>query len=370
MINFADKIKRLEREYLIQTTTNDQEKTISSSIFYNGHLVNTHTNPFPDRYDNQTLIDHVQRVHKRVYLSYDSLLSLVELKGDTGYPDLFVKLGEGLYGKKLYQEGEDLLTKLTKKYPDSSGMKAVLGKIYLATGKLEEACNEFKDAVQLSPDFPDCRNLLGITYLKSRQAMSAIQQFKKAVELNIYFSKAHFNLGLAYILNGIIKEDFEHSRDIQKNCDEAFGKAITFNPGLATNEYEKAMNLVKSEKFEEAYEILLPIAEKETLSVAGESQTEMYLRFVHDTDGMSEEGIARYLEKLKTLLKTNPGYADIHNEIGMAYVILSKFMSDKAIVHFTKAIEINPEFSKAIKNLRLSQNELKGFKVLLEAIIK
>jgi hypothetical protein len=45
-------------------------------------------------------------------------------------------------------------------------------------------------------------------------------------------------------------------------------------------------------------------------------------------------------------------------------------MNDKAIRHFDDALKINSGFSRALKNLKLAENDLKGFEILLEAIFK
>jgi len=369
-LNYSDKIKRLGREYLVQTTMSELDNKIICSIFHEGQLLNNYTYPYPADFEDKALIDHVQNVHWRWHYGYDSLLNLVEMKGGAANIDLIIKLGIALYRKKLYLEGIDLLCAAADNNPQNSRIKMILGKIYLAKNQLQKAKQEFIAAVELSPDYPDYRNLLGVTYLKLEKALPAIEQFKKAVELNIYYYKSLFNLGLGYILNAIVKEDFEYSKNLEQNCKETFDKAVMFNPGFLNADFEKANKLLRENSLEDAYKVFVSIAERETFVVTEESQVEMYLRYIHGTEGMSEEGISEYIDKLKNLLKASPRYADLHNEMGLAYTILGKFMRDKAIGHFRSAIDINPDFSKALKNLRLSENELKGFEVLLEAIIK
>ena len=250
------------------------------------------------------------------------------------------------------------------------GLHFVLGRLYLARGMFDEALEQSCKAVELAPSFPDYRNMLGIAYLSTRKPVSAVDEFKKAVELNIYYDEAYFNLGLAFIMNGIVREDFNLAKNLLHNCQEAFGKAIMFNPGYMNLNYETGMNLLRENKLEQAYEILSAMGREVITHESEERLLEMYLRYIHGESGMTEEGIKQYVEQISELLKSNPGHADLHNELGMAYTVMGKFLNNKAIEHFKEALKINPDFIKAARNLKLSQNDLKGFEVLLEAIVR
>jgi tetratricopeptide (TPR) repeat protein len=134
--------------------------------------------------------------------------------------------------------------------------------------------------------------------------------------------------------------------------------------------FECGMNLLKEGKLDQAYEKLTAVATDVVFRGSEERLLEMYLRYIHGEKGMTEEGIKQYVDRITELLKSNPGHADLHNELGMAYTVMSKFMNNKAIEHFKEALRLNPNFLKASRNLKLSQNDLKGFEVLLEAIVR
>ncbi len=367
---YSDKIKHLDREYLVQTSINGQTRSINVSIFHSGQLISGRVFPHPDNLDDQGLAEYTLEIHRQYRADFASLLGLIEKMKESDRPDIIGKIGMTLYSRKLYNEGLELLASAVEKHPENSGLKMIMGKLLLATGRFAEAQASLKSAVDLSPEYPDYRNLLGVACLRSEKPVEAIAQFKKAVELNIYFDQAHFNLGLGYILNGIVKEDFELARNLKANSIEAFGKAAMFNPRLICDEYKKGLALLEEDKLEESFAILADIAENPDIESPKERLMEMYLRYVHGENGVTEDGIKDYIEKIQNLLKASPAYADLQNELGMAYTIMGKFMRDKAIEHFKKALDVNPRFSRANKNLRLSENDLKGFEVLLEAILK
>jgi Flp pilus assembly protein TadD len=369
-IGFTDKFRRLDREYLMQTSVSEARQLIICSLFHSGKLINSMTFPLPEALENGAILEKVSEIHGRCLAEISTLLELIEEMKEFDKPDTIEKLGKALCARELYDEGCQLLTFAVEKYPETPGLRFALGKIYLAKGQYNEACDQLSRAVHLAPGHPDYRNLLGIAYLKSRRPVAAIDEFRKAVEINIYYAEAHFNLGLGYILNGIVKEDFNLAKNLLTNCEEAFQKAVLFNPSFVSENYEKGIGLLHEERLEPAYEILCQVGQEVISHLSEEKLLEMYLRFIHSHNGMTEEGIKRYVDEINELLKANPGHADLHNELGMAYTVMSKFLNDKAIEHFKEALRLNPNFQKAARNLKLAENDLKGFEVLLDVIVR
>jgi len=370
VVGFSDRFTRLGKEYLLQTSANDLRKLIICSLFHSGQLINTRTFPLPENLNANGLLEKVSSLHEQCLGDIESLLGLVERMRKLDKPEIIEKLGKTLCNRELYDEGRELLSLAVQKYPEMPGLHFVLGRLYLARGMHDEAVEQLCKAVELAPNFPDYRNLLGIAYLRAKKPVAAIDEFKKAVEQNIYYDEAYFNLGLGFIYNGIVREDFNLAKNLLHNCQEAFGKAIMFNPGYINENYDKGIQLLKEDKLEQAYEVLSSMGREIVRHGSEERLLEMYLRYIHGEKGMTEEGIKQYVDQISDLLKANPGHADLHNELGMAYTIMSKFLNNKASDHFKEAIRLNPHFIKAARNLKLAQNDLKGFEVLLEAIVR
>jgi tetratricopeptide (TPR) repeat protein len=369
-IFYSKKLRYLDREYLFQTTYSELDRTVVCSLFNEGRLLNIHFTPFPEDKADGELVEFMVKVHESRLSDYDILLRVAEDKKDAGNPEMIVKLGFALLANQLYDEAIEILRNSSARYDHNSAIKLLLGKTYIAKEKFAEAESELTRAVELSPMYPDYRNLLGEIYLNLRKPLAAINQFKKAVELNVYYDRAFYNLGLGFILNGIVKEDYDLARDLRNRCEETFEKAITFNPAYADQNYKIGTEFLIQGRLNEAYDKLREVSRSNDPDSSSARLMNIYMRCIYGNNGSTEQGIQDYIQELENLLLTNPGYADLENELGMGYTIMGKIMRDKAIVHFKKALEINPGFKKAGKNIKLSEYDLKGFEALLEAILK
>jgi Tfp pilus assembly protein PilF len=72
-----------------------------------------------------------------------------------------------------------------------------LGNVYLAQGKVQEAEQEYKATLELSPENDKAHNNLGITYATNGKFTEAITEFNRALQLNPYNVDAKKNLAIS-----------------------------------------------------------------------------------------------------------------------------------------------------------------------------
>jgi tetratricopeptide (TPR) repeat protein len=95
-------------------------------------------------------------------------------------------------------------------------------------GSLDQAAEEYQEAIKLNPNLMEAYINLGAIYVDKKDYDKAIQQFKKVVELNYFNAKAHYNLGMVYVYQGD-KDKAEEELKILKS----------FGSGLADNLQKK-----------------------------------------------------------------------------------------------------------------------------------
>lgn len=69
-------------------------------------------------------------------------------------------------------------------------------------GALDQAAQEYQEAIKLNPNLSEAYMNLGAIYVAKKDYQEASQQFKKVIELNYFNTKAHYNLGMVYIYQG------------------------------------------------------------------------------------------------------------------------------------------------------------------------
>jgi pentatricopeptide repeat protein len=85
------------------------------------------------------------------------------------------------------------------KWPDDGNIVGTLLDAYVASGRVDEAMNTFRQAVERNPDNKLYRYNYGVLLLKAGNHKSAVEQFEAAVAADPTFEDALYNLGITYL---------------------------------------------------------------------------------------------------------------------------------------------------------------------------
>ncbi len=282
-----------------------------------------------------------------------------------------------------------------------------LGFVFLKRNLLNEAIAEFKKAIDIDPDYIEAYNNLGYVLLKQRLYQDAIEAFSNGIKKDSNYADLHYNLGDAYCHideYGEAIQEFKKAIALNKNYIAAifylcfaYLKSISaeiqdVNVPSIPDRIEKIKNMLIDIKINELYfkpeyiDVALECLEKSNFSGAAKAlekakcelpelldkylESEFYLKFMFGGKGKDEEFILEYTKQLEQAVKEYSAYADLRNNLGIAYLIRCRNLFLNALEEFREAIKINPEFKKAEKNLKLAENDGKGFLILLRAILK
>ena len=105
-----------------------------------------------------------------------------------------------------WKNGLSLWSQTLKHVPNSPGVHSNLGRAYFEDGKLEEAVNEFKAAIEIDPKAYKAHYNLGLAYEKKDLIPEAVQAYETTIRINPGFTDAHFNLGNIYARSGLLAE--------------------------------------------------------------------------------------------------------------------------------------------------------------------
>ena len=126
----------------------------------------------------------------------EATLNLAVLYNDLGE----YKKAKGLYSRLQKQRSSAQMDAILR--GKIANMHAQLGDTYRGVGKYEEAIDEYKKALKISPTFADIRTKLGVAYRENNQKELSARELSQAIETKPSFKQARLQLGVTLYLMG------------------------------------------------------------------------------------------------------------------------------------------------------------------------
>jgi tetratricopeptide (TPR) repeat protein len=227
-------------------------------------------------------------------------------------------------------------------------------------GRFGDAIEQFKQALQINPDYAEGQNNWGNALASEGKATEAIEHYERALQINPDYAEGHNNLGLALAGQGKLEQAVaQYERALQINPENAEARN---NLGLALARQGKVTEAI--EQYERALKIKPDFAEARVnwgLALAGQGELdaaiEQYNRVLqikpdypqaHYELGVAlgKQGrLAESVQSYQQALQLNPDYAAAHVELGVTLTRQGKLT--EAVEHFERALQIKPDIVQA-----------------------
>jgi len=216
------------------------------------------------------------------------------------------------------------------------------GNMLCECGRLDEAIENYRQAVTLKPDYPEAHNNLGNALREARQPQASMLSCAQAIELRPGYAEAYNNLGNAL-------------QDL-KELDAAaasYAKAVALKPDYA-QAYNNLGNVQRAQgRVDEAIS-----SYRQAVSLMPQ------LRVAHHGLGLALREQGSLTEALASLQRgLGDGDANAHNSLGCALRDAGKL--DDAIRQFEAAVSLDPKLAIAHCNLGGALKQRKAYEAAI-----
>ena len=370
---FSNSISFEDREFFVETKYVSEELDIVTQITENGHILTTYKLRVHENTTEEESESLTEETHKNISADWELLFYMYRKVKGSNHIQSLNKLGLVFEKRNLLTEAIDCFNNALSIDEDYIDGYINLGNVYTKAGLFDQAIELLNKTIEKSPNYPDLHYSLGIAYLKKEDFINSINSLERAIEINPTYDVAHFMLSKVYLssMNGE-----QHTSDMipsplrQKKILAHLQKSVDLNPIFDQAEIRKSIEEIQNGNFEEAINLVEEVDCLKKDQQSNHFNEEFYLRFMFGGKGKDDQLLSDYIDALKEKIEDNPGFPDLRNNLGVAYLIQCRNTFLKAMDQFRTALKINPSYNVAKKNLKLAENEGKGFIILLRALLK
>lgn len=226
-------------------------------------------------------------------------------------------------------EAIDFCKRAIELQPFSPSAYTTLGEILEASGDPTAARDAFVQALEISPQFFLAHAYLGQLYSEYCWLDEAVFHYRQALDLKPDWPELHYNLGNVF-----------HNQGNLLGAIDCYRKAIALNPNYLLAFYNLAVVLAQNNQLEAAIDTYRQVIAKQPDYVEAYSNLGVIL--------LKDDRAAEAIEVYQRAIEIKPDWATLHNNLGQA--LLNK-NPDRAIASYLTAIELEPDMVLAHYNL-------------------
>ncbi len=257
------------------------------------------------------------------------------------------------YNSSQYQDAARELEDMVVRLPASFDVQELLGLVYSAEGKDQEAHMRFEKAVQLRPNSGAARANLAVNLSKLGKNSEAEGQFKKAIALEPHNYEANHDFGEFYVRAGNLVAAIPYLEEAQRVDPSSYENG--YDLALAdteTGKYDEARAVInaltRQQDTAELHDLLAEVEEKSGNYLAAEREYERAAHmepsekniFNWGTELLLHQTPEPAIEVFTTGVKRYPRSARL--QIGLGIALYSRGSYDEAVNAFSLATDLEP----------------------------
>ncbi len=376
-IGFNDDVNVGGRKFHVQTASHLAQGTASCEVFEQGRLINKHYVTFErrsradvEKFENR-IRNVVESVHDETLQEIELMFSIAEKINGLKHAPSHVKMGLLFMKNNLINDGIRHFEKAIELNKNEVDAYNNLGLAQIQLKNYDNAIRTFETALRINKDYPDVHHNLGMAYYLERQHFKAIDHIQTALRMNPDYKLARYNLALVYLDSILSDKKDTKLPPASIRAERSLQQLKELKLKNIASVMSKVQKALKQKDVKAAVKVLESMREKvfpeDLYNLIG---IDFYLRFMFGGKSLTNRSLVKFERDLAKAIEIRGEYADLWNSLGIVHLIQCRNLFLQALGEFNRALEINPNFEKALKNKKLVENDGKEFLILLRAILK
>lgn len=361
------------KNFTLETSPITGKNRLSSLVQLGGRSISLREVELPEGLDDDALKRYLHETHRTRSVELESLFRLNKKIDEKPTPDACWKIGVIFLSNGFYEDARQKFLKAIEQDPRHLQAIKNYGIALTLMEDYDGAFASLNQARELGPSFADIYYHLGNTHLYKRELDEAVQCYLQALQINPRYADSRLRLATAcvgYLAQSSNQLEGGKVSELSERARTEAETAATLNPKVRNRAYLMAMDYLRNKKYSQAFQAFIEVRPKYMPRIGDEIIFFFTLTLLYGSEGIDLQMTEQYIDKLAKVIEEYPHYADLHHHLGTAYLIKCRFDVSKALKEFKKALEINPQFQKALGNSTDTEElHRKVLAVLKKAII-
>ena len=361
------------KNFTIATSPVAGKNRISSLIQLGGRAISQRDFDLPDGLDDDGLKHYLHETHRTRSVELESIFRLNKKIDEKPTPDACWKIGVIFLSNGFYEDARQKFLKSMEKDPHHLQSLKSFGITLTLLEDYDGALATLNHARELGPSFADIYYHLGNVHLYKRELDEAVQCYLQALQINPRYADARLRLATAcvgYLAQSSASLTEVRVTELSERAKTESETAATLNPKVRNRAFMMATDYLKNRKYSQAFQTFMEVRSKYVPRIGDEIIFFFTLTLLYGSEGIDLQMTEQYVDRLTKVIEEYPHYADLRHHLGTAYLIKCRFDVNRSMKEFKKALEINPQFQKALTNFNETEELHKNvLAVLKKAII-
>lgn len=361
------------KNFTLETSPISGKNRLSSLVQLGGRAISLREVELPEGLDDDSLKHYLQETHRIRSVELESLFRLNKKIDEKPTADACWKIGVIFLSNGFYEDSRQKFLKAIEQDPRHLQAIKNYGIAQTLMEDYDGAFASLNQARELGPSFADIYYHIGNTHLYKRELDEAVQGYLQALQINPRYADARLRLATAcvgYLAQSSNQLEGGKVMELSERAKTEAETAATLNPKVRNRAFLMAMDYLRNKKYSQAFQAFIEVRPKYVPRIGDEIIFFFTLTLLYGSEGIDLQMTEQYIDKLTKVIEEYPHYADLHHHLGTAYLIKCRFDVSRSLKEFKKALEINPQFQKALGNSNDTEDlHRKVLAVLKKAII-